>query len=56
MEYFFYCRDRPGSGALRLELVEAHWSFKDRYAGAMIARGHRSRQAGDDLSPRCPAR
>lgn len=39
MEYFFYCRDRLGSGALRLELVEAHWSFMDRYAEAMIARG-----------------
>ena len=39
MEYFFYGRDRPGSGALRLELVEAHWSFMDRYAEAMIARG-----------------
>jgi uncharacterized protein YciI len=39
MEYFFYCRDRPGSGALRSELAEAHWSFMDRYAEAMIARG-----------------
>jgi uncharacterized protein YciI len=39
MEYFVYCRDRPGSGALRAELTEAHWSFMDRYAEAMIARG-----------------
>lgn len=39
MEYFFYCRDRPGTGALRSELAEAHWSFMDRYAEAMIARG-----------------
>jgi uncharacterized protein YciI len=39
MEYFFYCRDRPGSGVLRSELTEAHWSFMDRYAEAMIARG-----------------
>ena len=39
MEYFFYCRDRPGSMALRSELVEEHWSFMDQYAGAMIARG-----------------
>lgn len=39
MEYFFYCRDRPGSGVLRSELNEAHWSFMDRYAEAMIARG-----------------
>jgi len=39
VEYFFYCRDRPGSGALREPLIEAHWSFMDRYADAMIARG-----------------
>lgn len=39
MEYFFYCRDRPGSMALREELIEEHWSFMDRYADAMIARG-----------------
>jgi uncharacterized protein len=39
VEYFVYCRDRPGSMALREELVEAHWSFMDRYADAMIARG-----------------
>ena len=39
MEYFFYCRGRPGTGALLEELAEAHWSFMDRYAAAMIARG-----------------
>jgi uncharacterized protein len=39
VEYFFYCRDRPGIGDLRWELAEAHWSFMDRYADAMIARG-----------------
>jgi uncharacterized protein len=39
VEYFFYCRDRPGSMALRSELTEEHWSFMDRYAEAMIARG-----------------
>lgn len=39
MEYFIYCRDRPGSGVLRSELVEAHWAFMDRYADEMIARG-----------------
>jgi uncharacterized protein YciI len=39
MEYFFYCRDRPGTAALRAELVEAHWSFMDGYAARMIARG-----------------
>ena len=39
MEYLFYCRDRPGTGALREELTEAHWSFMDAYADVMIARG-----------------
>lgn len=39
LEYFFYCRDHPGTAALRERLVEAHWSFMDGYAGRMIARG-----------------
>jgi uncharacterized protein len=39
MEHFFYCRVKPGSEALGARLVEAHWSFMDRYADAMIARG-----------------
>jgi uncharacterized protein YciI len=39
VEYFVYCRDREGSGALRDELVEAHWAFMDGYAEGMIARG-----------------
>jgi uncharacterized protein len=39
MEYFCYHRDRPGSLALREELIEAHWSYMDRYATEMIARG-----------------
>jgi uncharacterized protein len=39
MEYFVYCRDRPGSDELRLQLIEAHWSFMDAYADRMIARG-----------------
>ena len=39
MEYFFYCRGRPGTEALAEELAEAHWSFMDGYAAAMIARG-----------------
>jgi uncharacterized protein len=38
-EYFFYCRDRPGTAELRMQLVEAHWSFMDDYADGMIARG-----------------
>jgi uncharacterized protein YciI len=39
VEFFVYGRDRAGTGALRERLVEAHWSFMDRYADAMIARG-----------------
>jgi uncharacterized protein len=39
MEFFIYCRDRPGTGRLRDELEEAHQSFMDGYADAMIARG-----------------
>ncbi|MCO8273956.1 YciI family protein [Actinoplanes sp. TRM 88003] len=39
MDYFFYGRDRDDSAELRQRLVEAHWSFMDRYADGMIARG-----------------
>lgn len=39
MEFVCYHRDRPGSLALREELLEDHWSYMDRYATAMIARG-----------------
>ncbi|MEO3766283.1 YciI family protein [Streptomyces sp. B8F3] len=39
MEFFCYHRDRPGSMALRYELLEAHWSYMDGYAAEMIARG-----------------
>ncbi|MFI6521307.1 YciI family protein [Spirillospora sp. NPDC050679] len=39
MEYFFYCRDRPGTWPLRLEHNDAHWAFMDRYDEAFIARG-----------------
>ncbi|RZS30579.1 hypothetical protein EV193_116100 [Herbihabitans rhizosphaerae] len=39
MEFFCYHRDRPGSVALREELLEEHWSYMDRYATQMIARG-----------------
>jgi uncharacterized protein YciI len=39
MEFFCYHRDRPGSAALRDELREEHWSYMDRYAARMIARG-----------------
>jgi uncharacterized protein YciI len=39
VDYFFYCRVRPGSGEPGPELAEAHWAFMDRYAETMIARG-----------------
>jgi uncharacterized protein YciI len=39
MEFFFYCRDRPGTEELLEEFAEAHWSFMDGYADAMITRG-----------------
>ncbi|MCP3785537.1 YciI family protein [Micromonospora sp. A3M-1-15] len=39
MGFFCYHRDRRGSLALRRELLEAHWSYMDRYAAEMIARG-----------------
>ncbi|MER6561936.1 YciI family protein [Streptomyces sp. NPDC001027] len=39
MEFFCYHRDRPGSLALREELVEEHWSYMDRYVKELIARG-----------------
>lgn len=39
MEFFCYHRDRPGSLALREELLEEHWSYMDRYGEELIARG-----------------
>lgn len=39
MEFFCYHRDRPNSATLRGELLEAHWSYMDRYSDGMIARG-----------------
>ncbi|MEV4463568.1 YciI family protein [Micromonospora echinofusca] len=39
MEFFCYHRDRSGSLPLRKELREEHWSYMDRYAAQMIARG-----------------
>lgn len=39
MEFFCYHRDRRNSLALRGELLEAHWSYMDRYAAELIARG-----------------
>ncbi|MEV5487570.1 YciI family protein [Streptomyces bobili] len=39
MEFFCHHRDRPGSLALRTELVEEHWAYMDRYETELIARG-----------------
>jgi hypothetical protein len=39
MFYFVYCADRPGSRALREELVEAHWAYMDGFAAGLYARG-----------------
>lgn len=47
MEFFCYHRDRPGSVALRHELLEEHWSYMDRFDKEMIARG--PTLAGDDV-------
>ncbi|MFF3200815.1 YciI family protein [Streptomyces sp. NPDC002962] len=47
MEFFCYHRDRPGSAALRDELLEKHWSYMDRYAAQMIARGPTFAADGD---------
>ena len=49
MEFFCYHRDRRGSVALHDELLEEHWSYMDRYATEMIARG--PTLAGDGDTP-----
>ena len=49
VEFFCYHRDRPGSVALRDELLEEHWSYMDRYEAQMIARG--PTLAGDGDTP-----
>ncbi|WKX16415.1 YciI family protein [Streptomyces sp. NL15-2K] len=47
MEFFCYHRDRPGSVTLRNALLEEHWSYMDRYAAEMIARGPTFAADGD---------
>ncbi|MET8174754.1 YciI family protein [Streptomyces clavifer] len=47
MEFLCYHRDRPGSLPLRDALLEEHWSFMDRYAEEMIARGPTLADDGD---------
>jgi uncharacterized protein YciI len=39
VEFFCYHRDRARSLALREELLEAHWSYMDRFSTQLIARG-----------------
>ncbi|MER5964588.1 YciI family protein [Streptomyces sp. NPDC002057] len=39
MEFFCYHRDRPDSLTLRGALLHEHWSYMDRYAKELIARG-----------------
>lgn len=50
MEFFCYHRDRRGSTPLRHELVEEHWSYMDRYAAEMIARGPTFTGDGETLT------
>ncbi|MGW1349224.1 YciI family protein, partial [Streptomyces sp. NPDC002409] len=50
MEYFCYHRDQPGSLALREELLEEHWSYMDRYAKELIARGPTFTEDGETLT------
>jgi uncharacterized protein YciI len=47
VEFFCYHRDRPGSMALRAELTERHWSYMDRFAATMIARGPTLAESGE---------
>jgi len=39
MHYFFFCRDNPGTGALRKQTEQAHWAFMDDYSKGFVARG-----------------
>jgi uncharacterized protein YciI len=50
MEFFCYHRDRRDSGALRDELLQAHWSYMDRYAKELIARGPTFADDGETAS------
>ncbi|MFJ8545806.1 YciI family protein [Streptomyces sp. NPDC093586] len=50
MEFLCYHRDRSGSAALRDELTEEHWSYMDRFAKEMIARGPTFAEDGETPS------
>jgi uncharacterized protein len=47
MEFFCYHRDRPGSAALRAELLEEHWSYMDGFSAELVARGPTFASDGD---------
>jgi len=46
VQFFCYHRDRRDSRTLRDQLLEDHWSYMDRYAAGMIARGPTSDTEG----------
>ncbi|MEU3501961.1 YciI family protein [Streptomyces hundungensis] len=48
MEFFCYHRDRPGSLALRDELLHDHWSYMDQYGKELIARGPTMTDDGEE--------
>ncbi|TDC66973.1 hypothetical protein E1200_15910 [Actinomadura sp. GC306] len=50
MDFFCYHRDRPGSADLRRAMLEEHWSYMDRYAERMTARGPTFGPGGDTLT------
>lgn len=50
MEFFCHHRDRSGSATLRDEMLEEHWSYMDRYAAQLIARGPTFADGGDTPS------
>ncbi|MGW0683715.1 YciI family protein [Streptomyces sp. NPDC002754] len=50
MEFLCYHRDRKGSLTLRHEMVQEHWSYMDRFAKGMIARGPTFADDGETLT------
>jgi uncharacterized protein len=50
MEFFCYHRDRSGSGELRDELIERHWSYMDRFQAELIARGPTLADDDDEIA------
>lgn len=50
MLFLTYHRDRPGSMDLRHALLEEHWSYMDRFADRMVARGPTYADDGETLT------